>query len=66
MAKKQTYTVLADFTDLQDKEKNGKNKVYRKDDTYPRPANKKISEERLAQLLSNDNNQKQPVIKEDE
>lgn len=50
MMTKQTYTVLHDFKDLQDK-----NKIYRTGDTYPTPANKKVSEERLKELQSTNN-----------
>ncbi|VXC08292.1 conserved hypothetical protein [Bacillus sp. 349Y] len=57
--KKTSYEVIRDFTDLQDG-----NKVYRKGDTFPRPANKKIDEERLDGLLAGDNKQGRPVIKE--
>lgn len=66
MAKKKTHTVLLDFTDEQDKERNGKFKVYRKGKPYPRPANKKVSQERLDELMSSENKRKEPVIKEDE
>lgn len=51
------YIVIRDFKDLEDK-----NKIYRKGDRYPKPSNKKISDERLTQLSSNDNKQKKPVI----
>lgn len=60
MAKKdKKYIVVEDFKDLQDK-----NKVYAKGDTYPSPANKKISKERIQALSSKDNKQGRPVIKE--
>lgn len=45
-----TYRVLHDFKDLQDK-----NKIYRTGDTYPTPANKKISDERIKELMSTNN-----------
>lgn len=48
-----------DFKDLQDK-----NKIYRKGDTYPRPANKKVGKDRLNELLSGNNNFGKPIIKE--
>lgn len=48
------YIVIHDFTDLQDSSK-GKNKVYRSGDSYPTPANKKISDERIAQLSGKNN-----------
>lgn len=57
--KKTSYEVIRDFTDLQDG-----NKVYRKGDTFPKPANKKIDSERLEGLLQGDNKQGRPVIKE--
>lgn len=44
------YLVKHDFRDLQDK-----NKIYRAGDTYPSPANKKISAERLDSLSSKKN-----------
>ncbi|UII58120.1 hypothetical protein LS684_21090 (plasmid) [Cytobacillus spongiae] len=59
MAKKKKYQVIQDFKDLQD---NGK--IYRKEDSFPKPANKKVDEDRLEELLSSENNQKRPVIKE--
>ena len=61
MAKKEDkkYVVIEDFKDLQDK-----NKVYTKGDTYPNPANKKVSKERLEELASTKNKQNRPVIKE--
>lgn len=57
MAKKVKYEVIKDFTDLQDK-----NKVYIAKDSFPNPANKKISDERIQELLSHDNKQGVPVI----
>ena len=48
------YVVIHDFTDLQDSTK-GKNKVYRSGDSYPTPANKKITDERIAQLSGKNN-----------
>lgn len=53
------YEVLHDFRDLQDKEK-----IYRKGDTYPKPANKKISDERIEELSTSKNRLKKPLIKE--
>lgn len=53
------YQVLVDFKDLQDG-----NKIYRKGDVYPRPANKKVGNDRLNELLSSDNNFGKPIIKE--
>jgi hypothetical protein len=57
MAKK--YEAIASFTDSQDK-----GKVYQKGDPYPNPANKKISVERIKQLLSDNNRLGYAVIKE--
>jgi hypothetical protein len=59
MAKSKKYQVIEDFKDLQDK-----GKIYRKNDPFPKPANKKVDEDRLEELLSSENNQKRPVIKE--
>ncbi|EKF8765324.1 hypothetical protein [Staphylococcus pseudintermedius] len=52
------YEVLKTFKDLQDNDK-----LYEKGKTYPRPANKKIDEERILELSSQDNRQKTPLIK---
>jgi hypothetical protein len=52
------YEVIYNFIDSQDKRKK-----YKVGDTYPNPINKKISEERLASLLSADNKLRQPVIR---
>lgn len=52
------YEALHYFEDLQDK-----NKEYHPGDRFPKPANKSISDERLRMLLSDQNNQKRPVIK---
>lgn len=52
------YEALHYFTDLQDK-----NKEYNEGDTFPRPANKKVSKERIEELLSDKNKQGRPVIK---
>jgi len=57
--KTKKYEVIEDFKDLQDK-----NKVYFQGDPYPKPANKKIPEERIAELLSNQNKRGRAVIKE--
>lgn len=57
MTTKVRYEVIEDFKDLQDK-----NKVYFKGDTYPKPANKNIPDERIEELLSPDNKRKRPVI----
>ena len=51
------YEVIQDFKDMQDKYK-----VYKKGDSYPKPANKKISEERIKELSTSKNRQKRPVI----
>jgi hypothetical protein len=55
------YEVIHPFHDLQDK-----NKVYGIGDKFPKPANKKVSEERLAELLSSNNKLGKPLIKEQE
>lgn len=52
------YVVLHDFTDLQDK-----NKIYRKGDTFPKPANKKVTKKRIEELSSNKNKRNIPLIK---
>ncbi|GKV67300.1 MULTISPECIES: hypothetical protein [unclassified Sporosarcina] len=53
------FTVLRDFTDLKDK-----NKVYRKGDIYPSPANKKVDEKRIKELSSTKNKLGKKVIEE--
>lgn len=53
------FEVIENFIDSQDKRKK-----YKVGDSYPNPANKKISEERLAILLSADNKIGRPVIRE--
>lgn len=45
---KKKYIVTSDFRDGQD---NGK--MYSKDDTFPKPANKKIEDDRIQFLVSN-------------
>ncbi|MBH9579783.1 hypothetical protein [Staphylococcus felis] len=52
------YEVLKTFKDLQDNDK-----LYEKGKTYPRPANKKVDEERILELSSSDNRQRTPLIK---
>lgn len=52
------YEVTNTFKDLQDN-----NKLYKKDQTFPRPTNKKIEEERILELLSSENRQKKQLIK---
>lgn len=59
MSEKKTYQAIVDFKDLQDK-----GKIYRKGDTYPKPANKRVEDKRLEELLSYQNKLKKPVIKE--
>ena len=49
MAKKK-YEVLHKFIDLEDK-----NKIYNAGDTYPKPANKKVSHDRILDLSTSDN-----------
>lgn len=58
MMSKVKYEVVQKFKDVQD---NGK--VYQKGDRYPKPLNKKVSEERLNELASTSNKLGQPVIK---
>ncbi|QIN26395.1 hypothetical protein GJU84_04885 [Staphylococcus chromogenes] len=52
------YEVLKTFKDLQDNDK-----LYKKGNTFPHPANKKIDEERILELSSSDNRQRKPLIK---
>lgn len=52
------YEVTHTFKDLQDN-----NKLYKKGQTYPRPTNKKIEEERILELTSSENRQKKQLIK---
>ncbi|UXR74946.1 MULTISPECIES: hypothetical protein [unclassified Staphylococcus] len=52
------YEVLKTFKDLQDNDK-----LYKKGNTFPRPANKKVDEERILELSSSDNRQRKPLIK---
>ncbi|WP_336866392.1 hypothetical protein [Peribacillus frigoritolerans] len=59
MSEKKKYQAIVDFKDLQDK-----GKIYRKGDTFPKPANKKVEYERLDELLSSKNKLKKPGIKE--
>lgn len=58
-AKKKKYEVIHDFKDLQDN-----NKIYRIGELYPKPANKKIEEERILELLTSENKLGKSVIKE--
>lgn len=53
------YVVVHDFKDLEDN-----SYVYFKGDPYPRKGNKKVTEERIQELLSNQNKRKKPLIKE--
>jgi len=53
------YKVIEDFTDLQDK-----NKVYHEGESFPKPANKRVSKKRIDELLSDENKLGKPVIKE--
>ncbi|EGQ3068541.1 hypothetical protein KEI82_002440 [Staphylococcus pseudintermedius] len=59
--KKEKYIVLKKFLDLQDN-----NKVYEVGERFPKPANKKVSEERLNELLGSDNRQGTPLIEKEE
>lgn len=58
MAKKK-YEVLQKFVDLQDKKK-----VYNVGDSFPKPANKKVTEERIDELSSENNKRGKALIKE--
>lgn len=58
MAKKK-YEVLHTFEDLQDKQKR-----YEPGDKYPKPANKKVSHDRILELSTSDNKQGKVLIKE--
>lgn len=53
------YEVTEGFADLSDK-----NKPYYVGDTYPKPANKKVSAKRIEELSTNKNNAGRPFIKE--
>lgn len=55
---KPKYEALFAFKDVEE------GKVYQKGERYPKPANKKVSEERLNELLSSENKLGKPVIKE--
>jgi hypothetical protein len=57
-SKKDKYVVVHYFIDLQDK-----NKEYNEGDSFPKPANKKVTSERLAELSSANNKQGRPLIK---
>lgn len=59
MSNKRKFEVIEDFKDLEDQ-----NKIYFKGDRYPFPANKKVDDERLEELLTDKNKQGRPVIKE--
>ncbi|MBM6630302.1 hypothetical protein JTF04_11455 [Mammaliicoccus vitulinus] len=52
------YEVVHHFEDLQDN-----SKAYQVGDTFPKPANKKVSQERLAELSGKDNKQGKVLIK---
>lgn len=55
--KKNKYVVVKYFVDLEDK-----GKEYNVGDAYPKPANKKISQDRIAELSSSANRQNTPLI----
>lgn len=59
--KKDKYIVIEYFVDLQDN-----NKEYKEGQRFPRPATKKISDERLELLSTDKNRQGKPVIKKEE
>ncbi|WP_239745198.1 hypothetical protein [Mammaliicoccus sp. F-M27] len=56
--KKDKYEVVNYFEDLQDK-----SKAYNVGDTFPKPANKKVSHDRLLELSTTDNKQGKVLIK---
>lgn len=58
-AKKKTYVAVQAFRDLEDSEY-----IYQEGETYPRDANKGVKAERIEKLLSKENAQGKPVIKE--
>lgn len=55
--KKDKYIVIKYFTDLTDN-----NKVYEVGDRFPKPYNKKVTPERLAELSGSRNRQGTPLI----
>lgn len=57
--KPKQYVVLHDFKDLQDRDI-----VYIKDEIYPKRADSDISEERIQELMSDQNKIGKPLIKE--
>lgn len=60
MTKQNKHVVVSQFKDLQDK-----NKVYEVEELYPKPANKKISAERLEELKTKKSKKTgKPFIKE--
>lgn len=60
-AKKEKYIVVSPFKDLEDK-----GKVYQPDEVYPRPANKKIKDDRIKELLTKKSRTGKPFIKKAE
>ncbi|WP_167261116.1 hypothetical protein [Alkalibacillus almallahensis] len=57
---KQKYEVIESFRDLEE------DKEYFKGDRFPKPANKKVSQERLDELSSSDNKAGRPLIQQSE
>ncbi|CRV31544.1 hypothetical protein [Staphylococcus saprophyticus] len=55
--KKDKYKVIKYFIDLEDN-----NKVYEVGDRFPKPYNKKVTPERLAELSGSRNRQGKPLI----
>ena len=53
------YIVIERFEDRDGKQ-------YKKDEVYPRPANKKITKKRLEELTNNNNNVGRPFIRLEE
>ncbi|MGE6370647.1 hypothetical protein ACQKDB_16085 [Planococcus kocurii] len=58
-AKKKTYVTVQAFRDLEDNEY-----IYQVGEVYPRNGNESVKSERVEKLLSKENAQGKPVIKE--
>ncbi|MGD7007624.1 hypothetical protein [Metabacillus sp. 84] len=56
---KPKYEALIKFKDMEDD-----GKLYKKGDRFPKPANKKVEDDRISELLSSENKAGKPVIKE--
>lgn len=53
------FKVLHRFIDLQ-----GKNRAYEEGDIFPKPANKKLTDERIEELTTNKNKRGKALIEE--